>query len=92
MNIKVFNLISRINEIRHISCHETCKCKFTLDASVCKFSRCWDKNKCRSEGKELIDKGSCDKGINWNPITYECECDKLCEKGQYLDYKHFKCK
>ena len=92
MNITVFNLISRINETRHISWDETCKCKFTSDANVCKFSRRWDKNKCRCECKELIDKGSCDKGINWNPITYECECDKLCEKGQYLDYKHCKCK
>ena len=34
MNIKVFNLVSRINETRHIKLHETCKCKCRLDASV----------------------------------------------------------
>ena len=92
MNIKLFNLISRINETRHISWHETCKRKLRLDASVSKFNQRWDKNKCRCECKELIDKGSCDKGINWTPITCECDFDKLCEKGQYLDYKHCKCK
>ena len=27
MNIKVFNLMSRTNETRHIKLHETCKCK-----------------------------------------------------------------
>ena len=27
MNNKVFNLMSRINETRHVSWHETCTCK-----------------------------------------------------------------
>ena len=35
MNIKVFNLISRTNETRYVSLHETCKCKCRLDASIC---------------------------------------------------------
>ena len=35
MNIKVFNLMSRTNETRHASWHETCECKCRLDASVC---------------------------------------------------------
>ena len=26
LNVKVFNLMSRTNEKRHIKCHETCKC------------------------------------------------------------------
>ena len=34
-NFKVFNLMSRTNETRHIKWHETCKCKCKLDASVC---------------------------------------------------------
>ena len=32
LNIKVFNLMSRINEARHIKWHETCKFKCRLDA------------------------------------------------------------
>ena len=35
INVKVFNLISRTNETRHIEWHNTCKCKGRLDASVC---------------------------------------------------------
>ena len=27
LNVKVFNLMSRTNELRHIEWHETCKCK-----------------------------------------------------------------
>ena len=34
-NIKVFNLMSRTSETRHIRWHEICKCKCTLHASVC---------------------------------------------------------
>ena len=31
INVKVFNLISRTNETRHIEWHKTCKCKRRLD-------------------------------------------------------------
>ena len=36
-NVRAFNLMSKTNETRHIECHETCKCKRRLDASVCKY-------------------------------------------------------
>ena len=32
----------------------------------------------------------CDEGFNWNPIN--CECDKPCDIGEYLDYKNCKCR
>ena len=35
LNVKVFNFMSRTNEIRHLKQHETFKCKCRLDASVC---------------------------------------------------------
>ena len=35
INVKVFNLMSRANETRHIEWHKTCKCKCRVDASVC---------------------------------------------------------
>ena len=63
LNIKVFNLMSRTNERRFIEWHETCKCKYRLDAFVCNNKERWNKNKCRCECKELIDKGVCDKGF-----------------------------
>ena len=35
LNVKIFNLMSRTNETRHIKRHETCKCRCILDATVC---------------------------------------------------------
>ena len=92
LNVKVFNLILRTNETRHIKWHETCKCKCRLDASVCNNKQCWNDDKCRCECKELIDKGVCDKGSIWNPSNCECECDKSCDVGEYLDYENCKCR
>ena len=46
----------------------------------------WNKNKCRCECKELNDKGVCDKGYVFNPSNFDCECDKSCNIGEYLDY------
>ena len=34
----------------------------------------------------------CDKGFIWNPSNCECECDKMCDIGEYLEYKNFKCR
>ena len=28
----------------------------------------------------------------WNPSTCECQCDKWCKQGQYLDHKNCVCK
>ena len=44
------------------------------------------------ECKELIDKGTCDKGFIWNPSNCECECDKNCDIGEYLDCENCKCR
>ena len=46
LNVKVFNLMWRANETRHIKWHETCKCKCRLDASVCNNKQCWNDDKC----------------------------------------------
>ena len=92
LSVKVFNLMSRTNETRHIEWHETCKCKCRLDVSVCNNKQHWNDDKCRCECKELIDKGVCDKGSIWNPNNCECECDKSCNVGEYLDYENCKCR
>ena len=39
----------------------------------------------------MIDKVICDKEFNWNPSNCECEFDKSCGVGEYLDYKNCKC-
>ena len=62
-NVKVFNLMSRTTETRHIKWHGTCKCKCRLDASIYNNKQRWNDDKCRCECKELIGKGVCDKGF-----------------------------
>ena len=56
-----FNLTSRTNETRLIKWHETCKCKFRLDASLCNNKREWNNDKCRCGWKKSIHKETSDK-------------------------------
>ena len=64
MNVKVFNIISRINETRYVKWHETCKCKCRLYASVCNNKK--DRMKIKSDvnAKNWLAKGCVIK--DWN--------------------------
>ena len=84
--------MSRTNETRHLEWHETFKCKYRLNASIFNSKQRWNNDKCRSNCKELIDKGICDKGFIWDPSNCACECDKFCDIGEYLDYENCKCR
>ena len=84
--------MSKTNETRLTDWHETCKFECRLDAIVCNDIERWNKNKCRCECKELVDKGICDEGFTWNPSSCECECDKACDIGEYLDDENCKCR
>ena len=74
----------RTNEIRHIEWHETCKYRCRLNASVYNNKQWWNKDKCRCECKELIDKGICNKRFFLNPSNFDCECNESCDIGEYL--------
>ena len=82
----------RNNETRHIEWHKTCKYECKFGANVCNNKQRQNKNKCRCDCKELIDKGVCDKGFIWNASNWECEFDKACDVGEYLDYENCKCR
>ena len=76
------------NETRQILWHETYKCVCKLSIIVCNSKQIRNDDKCRCRCREdLIDKIVCDKGFSWNPSHCECECDKSCGIGEYLDYK-----
>ena len=82
----------RTNDIKHIEWHKTCKYKCRLDASACNNKQRWNEKKYKCESTELIDKDVCDKGFIWNPSNCECECDKSCDIGEYLDNENYKCR
>ena len=92
-NVKVCNLMSRINETRQMIWHEICKCVCRLSSAVCNSRQVRNEDKCRCECREdLVNKMVCDKGYIWNPSNCACECDKSCGMGQYLDYKRCVCR
>ena len=93
INVKVFNLISRINESKQILWHETCKCVCKLSDAMCNSKQLWNDDRCRCECREdLVDKINCDKGYLWNPSNCECECNKSCSIEEYLDCKNCICR
>ena len=94
MNVKAFNLMSRINETGHIIWHETCKCVCRLTSSVCNSRQIWNEDKCRCKcKKDLTDKLIYNTGYFWNPSNCERECDMSCDGiGEYLDYKNCVCR
>ena len=81
----------RTKETRRIKWHETCKCKCRLDASVINNKQHGNNDKCRCEGKELIDKGICGKGFILNTSNCECECGKSCNKGFIWNPSIYEC-
>ena len=92
INLRLFNPLSRTDETRHIKWRKTCKCKCSLDASMCNNKQRWNDDRCICECKELIDKGTGDKGFVWNSSNCDCECDKSCDIGENLDNKICRCR
>ena len=45
INVKVFHLISRINETKKILWHETCKCVYRLSDAICNSKKIWNNGK-----------------------------------------------
>ena len=84
--------MSLTNKTSGIKWHESCKCICRLDGIICNIKQRWNKDKCRCECKELIDKGVCDKGFILNPSNCECECNKSYNISEYFDYSNCKCR
>ena len=63
--------------------HESCK--FGLNKSVCNSKQKWSHNECRCKCKERDDWSSCKDDYTLNPSTCDCECNKTCKIGEYLD-------
>ena len=66
INVKIFNVITRINEaktlVKYISCD--CKCKF--NRITCNSNQKWKNNTSQCECKKYC---MCKKDYSWNPGT-----------------------
>ena len=93
VNMKVYNFLMRLNEIRNALWHESCKCACRLNSSVCNSKQIWNIDTSRCDcNEDFVGIINCTKGYMWNPSTCECQCDTWCKPGQYLDYKNCICK
>ena len=82
-----------LNETRSVLWHESCKCVYKLNSSVCNNKQIWNSDTCKCECNEAFASIiNCTKGYMWNPSTCECQCDIWCKPGQYLDHKNCICK
>ena len=57
LNVRVFNLMSQTNEMRHIKWYETSKRMCRFNKIICNSKQQWNEDNCKCERKELIDKG-----------------------------------
>ena len=70
LNVKVFNLMQRVNETTNIIWHETSKCVCRLTSVICNNKQIWNEDKYRCKCKKgLIEKMVCNKGYAFNPST-----------------------
>ena len=92
MNVKVFSLMSKVNEARFLVQHQSSKCKCRLDESVCNSKQKWNHDECRCEYKELDDWSSYKDDYRWNLITCDFECNKACKIDKYFYIKTCLCK
>ena len=53
LNIKVFNLMSKTKEAKHIKWHETCKSECRLNSSAYNDKQHWNNDRCRYECKRI---------------------------------------
>ena len=47
VNIKVYNLLTRLNETHNVLWHESCECGCKLNSTVCNSEQIWNNNTCR---------------------------------------------
>ena len=76
MNVKVFNLISELNETKFLAQHESRKCKSGWNEM--NHDECW------CECKRLDDWSSWKDDYMWNLSTCDCECNKEKRKKRLI--------
>ena len=93
VNMQVYNFLMMLNETRNVLWHESCKCIYKLNSSVCNNKQIWNGDTCRCDcNEDFVGIINCTKGYTRNPSTWECQCDTWCKPGQYLDLKNCVCK
>ena len=57
------------------------------------YKQIWNEDTCRCDcNEDFAGIINCTKGFTWDQSTCECQYDKWCKPGQYLDHKNCICK
>ena len=73
LNLRLFNIITGINESQTLTKHISCKCKCRFNRRKCNSGEWSNNDKCRCECKKLH---VCEKDYVRNPSTCNCENEK----------------
>ena len=73
VNIYVFNVTARINELKILTKHLPCECKCKLDGTKCNLNQKWNRKLCQYKHKNPIKHNVSEKDYVLNPTTYACE-------------------
>ena len=92
MKVKVYNLMSGVNETKFLVQHQSRERKCWLNESVCHLKQKWNHNEYPCECREFVNWGSCKNYYMWNLSMNDCECNKTCKIDKYLDIKSCSCK
>ena len=68
LNLSAFKMISEINELKTLTKHTSCKCKF--DGIKCNSDQWWNNDKCWYECKKSH---VCEKDNIWIPTAFSWE-------------------
>ena len=73
LNIRMFNMITGMNESKKLTKHVSCECKCKFDGRKFNSNQKWNNGKCQFECKKH---NICEKDYIWNPVTCSCKIGK----------------
>ena len=74
LNLSVFNMITRINELKTLTKDIWCKLKCKFDGTKCNSNQWWNNNKCGCVCKKVH---VCEEYYVWNPAICTCEMENI---------------
>ena len=77
VNLRIFKMITGINESKTLTKHISYKCICKFDTRKCSSNQKWNNDKCQCEYKNLAEHHVCVKKVTfWNPVTCTSETGK----------------
>ena len=90
MNVKVFNLMLGIIEVKFLVQHDSSESKCRLNENVCSSKLKWNHDiYVNVNVKDYMIRVLVKKGYMWNPSTWDFDCDEAYKISENIDIKNF---